>query len=40
MNWFRAHQDQGGRQASGIVLRALDDIYLCRGEQRRVAPAE
>ena len=38
--WFRKHQDQANRQASGIVLRALDDTYICPGEQHRVAPAE
>ena len=40
IDWFRKHSDQGGRQASGIVLRALDDAYVCPGEQRKLAPAE
>ena len=35
IDWFKKHTDQGGRQASGIVLRALDDTYLCPGEQLR-----
>ena len=37
IDWFKKHTDQGSRQASGIVLRALDDTYLCPGEQRRTA---
>ena len=40
IDWFAKHKDQGQRQASGIVLRALDDTYLCPGEARRPAPAE
>ena len=40
VTWFRKHEDQANRQASGIVLRALDESYLCQGEQRRVAPSE
>ncbi len=40
VDWFRKHQEQASRQASGIVLRALDDTYLCPGEQRHLAPGE
>jgi hypothetical protein len=40
VDWFGKHTDQGQRQASGIVLRALDDTYLCPGEERRPAAAE
>ena len=36
VGWFKTHQDQAQRQASGIVLRALDEQYLCQGEQRRL----
>ena len=36
VEWARRHPDQMQRQASGIVLRALDEIYLCPGEQRRI----
>jgi hypothetical protein len=39
IEWFKKHTDQGARQASGVVLRALDEAYLCPGEQRRLAPA-
>ena len=35
--WFRAHQDQANRQASGIVLRALDETFVCPGENRRMS---
>ncbi|MGI4952269.1 MAG: Rap1a/Tai family immunity protein [Janthinobacterium lividum] len=35
INWYKSHTDQANRQASGIVLRALDEMYLCPGEQRR-----
>ena len=35
VEWYKSHQDQANRQASGIVLRALDDLYLCEGEQHR-----
>ena len=40
VDWFRKHADQAQRPASGVVLRALDDTFLCPGEQRRVAPAQ
>lgn len=40
VDWFRKHSDQANRQASGIVLRALDEVYLCQGEQHRMAPSE
>ena len=36
VDWFKKHTDQGQRQASGIVLRALDETFLCPGEQRRL----
>ncbi len=36
VNWGTQHRDQMGRQASGIVLRALDATFLCPGEQRRI----
>ena len=36
VNWFKTHQDQANRQASGIVLRALDELYVCPGEPRRL----
>ncbi len=38
IDWFKKHPDQGQKQASGIVLRALDETFLCPGEQRRLAP--
>ena len=34
--WAEKHRDQMQRQASGIVLRALDDTFLCSGEQRHI----
>ena len=40
VQWFRKHADQANRQASGIVLRALDDTYLCPGEQPHVPKSE
>jgi len=40
IDFARKNPDQGTRQASGIVLRALDAAYLCPGEQKRLAPAE
>ena len=36
VDWYRKHTDQANRQASGIVLRALDELYVCPGEQRRL----
>lgn len=39
MDWFKKHADQGQRQASGIVLRALDETFMCPGEQRRLPAA-
>ncbi|GAC1339265.1 MAG: hypothetical protein NVSMB18_07150 [Acetobacteraceae bacterium] len=36
LSWAQQHRDQLNRQASGVVLRALDDIYRCPGEQPRV----
>lgn len=36
VEWARRHRDQMQRQASGIVLRALDETFLCPGEQRRI----
>ncbi len=40
VQWFRQHADQANRQASGIVLRALDETYLCPGEQPHVPKTE
>ncbi len=40
VQWFRNHSDQANRQASGIVLRALDETYLCPGEQPHVPKTE
>ena len=40
VEFFRKHPEAATRQASGIVLRALDAAYLCPGEQKRLAPAE
>ena len=40
ISWYRNHQDQANRQASGIVLRALDEVYVCPGEARHMAPSE
>ena len=34
--WAEKHRDQMSKQASGVVLRALDDTFLCPGERRRV----
>lgn len=36
IEWYRRHQNQANRQASGIVLRAMDDTYVCPGEQRHI----
>ena len=35
--WYRKHQDQAKRVASGVVLRALDETFACPGERRRMA---
>lgn len=39
IDWFRKHADQAQRQASGVVLRALDEAFVCPGEPQRM-PAE
>ncbi len=38
VTWAEAHKDQMNRQASGIVLQALEAAYKCPGEQPRVPP--
>lgn len=40
ITWYRSHQDQANRQASGIVLRALDETFVCPGENRQLRPNE
>ncbi len=30
LGWAKQHPDLMGRQASGVVLRALDGLYKCR----------
>ena len=35
VNYAGKHRDQLSEAASGIVLRALNEAYLCSGEQRR-----
>ena len=39
VDWYKKHAGEGQKQASGIVLRALDETFLCLGEQRRI-PAQ
>ena len=34
--WARNHREQLQGTASGVVLRALDETFLCPGEQRRL----
>ena len=34
--WYGKHPDQANKLASGVVLRALDETYLCPGEPRRL----
>ena len=31
--WYRRHEDNANRQASGVVLRALDDTFHCPGSR-------
>jgi len=40
ITWYRSHQDQANRQASGIVLRALDETFICAGENHQLHPTE
>jgi hypothetical protein len=40
VQWFRKHAGDARRQASGVVLRALDETYLCPGEQPHVPKTE
>ena len=35
VDWFRKHPEQATTQATGTVLRAIDDTYLCPGEARK-----
>jgi hypothetical protein len=37
VDWMKKHADQGQRQASGVVLRALDDNFVCPGERPRLS---
>lgn len=33
VQWFQRHPDNANRQASGVVLRALDETFKCPGER-------
>ncbi len=35
VGWLRKNAGEGTKQASGIVLRAIDDTYLCPGEAKK-----
>ena len=34
VTWYQAHPDQSGREASGVVLRALSDNFPCAGQPK------
>lgn len=36
VDWFGRHRDVANRQASGLVLRALDETFPCPGEGKRL----
>ncbi len=40
VEWYRKHQDQAKRVASGVVLRALDEAFPCPGERRGLPRSE
>jgi hypothetical protein len=35
VSWMRAHPDAARESAAQVTMRALNDTYLCPGEQRR-----
>lgn len=36
--WFKRHPERANQQASGVVINALNETYLCPGERPRTDP--